>query len=1396
MRTFLVSWILFLALVTGVFPAKAQMNGDDLLRFGLQVLGGAAQQRQQPSYMERQRPGSTLRQREPRQASVAEIQRRLNQLGYAAGDVDGRLGGRTRQAIAAFQRDQGLAPTGNPDAGVLSALRATQGGAPQPSNAFANGSPSFDCTRARQPSERAVCRSPQLSALDVELARAYAAAASRGMTNAREQGAWMVQRNRCGNDAGCLASIYRQRLAQLGGADAPSVAPTGSASSQQAFTLLDGYDLPYGDYRSGLDDPTLTGIGPQGCQQQCAADGRCRGFTYNLRAEICILKSNVERQTRYAGAISGIKGGAPSTQPELGDTVADIGAPPAYADIVHLALMSDTEAYLADAARTGLAYIKATGTEQQCRQIYEMSNRDEFTKRDFLVPVAAMTQQVIAALPGRPRRLTVPVEAVYNLADYDFERKGFAFASYQQAQKPILEAGIVPLATEARPVFCNSGLGNFGFPNSGDDVNFNALGAEHAAVPGIDFLPMPEAEARALRESGKGKILLKATMTVEPRDQGRGPLKGRIVTLSAHDPASGRMVHRWPLAEAPGQPARPANPDSAVPWTGELLAALIGAPAERRANRQAFDGAAARYFSFHQRAIESGNDPPQSPLPNEAMRGRQPEVIAALNREKLRAAMRDGAPALPVAITAEHVINPWYDEEKGLQFGKLENDLSEAGGRPPWEALALSDRDRPVYIQLPFLRPWKSDATTGFREAVVGGLSVPVALELDRIVSLQPVKMGIEEAASRGLIGSSGQRDTVTIRWHLSIDEVREGKDGIILAATFLGLSYRWVSDGAEIASLPPETFPTVTGLREAADAALPPRATAENIEAPPAGTVLGAEIMDLLQLRFQPDTVDDRAMERMMITRFAYEAANADPQWGHFFRDIQRFPEPEERAARLQEFRQWSEARATALPETVTVFVPISDTPYGRLALFERLGPVPYQSTCQSAESHNNKAPTGKGAASARLCDFLRAAWQLPEPLLYTSRDVMSSTYRNGPRSECRDDAYCRAMRDARIALKLPLQSQDFLRVDRLPVLEPAHRKMDAKLAIEIDVKVTGGAAQVAWPETLWNAALAKAVAFDKAQALNMIRMPDTPPPSEPVMVFEAKAIGARLVDEQTRALVTELALAPPAIPPADTLDMPEAKTAGLDILGIRLGMPFEEADRIIRAHMQVQKVLTADRRRQVGTISGNLIPYTSGRIYASSAGNEAIAIFDEPPAAAEKVLGMWRILRLPRGGADPAGLKTTLGERYGAPRAVEEVSLPMMMKGVAFLWSDYADPDCRVIEFGFQQGLWQDETGNAWLPPFMTQPLFPILAHEITFNSTSKDYRRAQADFCSAFLGVRYASYDGRNYQSPVGDEIVTWLTDNRSYAEAFYENRDSPAPTPAQPQQGGASGSNIKF
>lgn len=106
-----------------------------------------------------------------------------------------------------------------------------------PVPASTTNGPSFDCAKAALPAEKAICASPQLAALDRELAATYGdtlrTAAAAQQTRQRDaQKHWLAQRNACGTAADtpvCLTEIYRRRLVELQIQSGRIAAPTPSA---------------------------------------------------------------------------------------------------------------------------------------------------------------------------------------------------------------------------------------------------------------------------------------------------------------------------------------------------------------------------------------------------------------------------------------------------------------------------------------------------------------------------------------------------------------------------------------------------------------------------------------------------------------------------------------------------------------------------------------------------------------------------------------------------------------------------------------------------------------------------------------------------------------------------------------------------------------------------------------------------------------------------------------------------------------------------------------------------------------------------------------------------------------------------------------------------------------
>jgi uncharacterized protein YecT (DUF1311 family) len=86
--------------------------------------------------------------------------------------------------------------------------------------------PSFNCSKAAKPAERAICNSFDLAAWDVSVNDAFRTVVSQATevnpndhqtisTIKKQQNAWIAQRNKCGNDSQCLYKSMISRVETL-----------------------------------------------------------------------------------------------------------------------------------------------------------------------------------------------------------------------------------------------------------------------------------------------------------------------------------------------------------------------------------------------------------------------------------------------------------------------------------------------------------------------------------------------------------------------------------------------------------------------------------------------------------------------------------------------------------------------------------------------------------------------------------------------------------------------------------------------------------------------------------------------------------------------------------------------------------------------------------------------------------------------------------------------------------------------------------------------------------------------------------------------------------------------------------------------------------------------------
>ena len=250
-RKSILCFILGLIAVGGAISSASAFDLNYLMR-----------QLQMQTQQGQMRPG--MQQPNP-QEHVARLQRMLNDLGYDAGIPNGVLSPRTRKALARFQSDRGIPADGMLGPQTVAVLEGAwrQRGAAQPSrggigvpaypegpsgevaaSAGAPAGPSFSCARAANATERAICASPALSALDRAVEQAFASANTRagsGAANLRqEQTAWLKSRNACGANPSCIRERYEERGRNLAAAALLTGGAPGASTEVQSLPLVVG----------------------------------------------------------------------------------------------------------------------------------------------------------------------------------------------------------------------------------------------------------------------------------------------------------------------------------------------------------------------------------------------------------------------------------------------------------------------------------------------------------------------------------------------------------------------------------------------------------------------------------------------------------------------------------------------------------------------------------------------------------------------------------------------------------------------------------------------------------------------------------------------------------------------------------------------------------------------------------------------------------------------------------------------------------------------------------------------------------------------------------------------------------------------------------------------------
>ncbi|MHB2170232.1 peptidoglycan-binding domain-containing protein [Alsobacter sp. R-9] len=240
------------------------------------------------------------------------------------------------------------------------------------------------------------------------------------------------------------------------------------------------------------------------------------------------------------------------------------------------------------------------------------------------------------------------------------------------------------------------------------------------------------------------------------------------------------------------------------------------------------------------------------------------------------------------------------------------------------------------------------------------------------------------------------------------------------------------------------------------------------------------------------------------------------------------------------------------------------------------------------------------------------------------------------------------------------------------------------------------------------------------------------------------------------------------PAAHPSAPGDTAREPLRDADVLGLKLGMDLDEAERLLREQMPDARVLTL-----APPAGSPPVAFGHARVLVRGDGKESIALVTEPERSGPKVLAIGRYLFEGAGAIDRAGFIADLEAKYGAGPDRD---------GALLRWGGGAPVVlCRIDLGGLERGTWTDSAGPVtdWRPlsPPGADPSFrgPASMNWAILRGPTTS-RPSAYERCGPTVTAWVPDAGGRT------GEFSLWLVDAKAYVAAMSQPATAAAPAPA--------------